>query len=52
MTNKYKKEREEYNRRIYNNKSLPELKIIGKKKGLLNVDQYKKANKTVWLKDS
>ena len=45
MTNKYKKEREEYNRRIYNNKSLPELKIIGKKKGLLNVDQYKKANK-------
>ena len=33
MTNKYKKEREEYNRTIYNNKSLPELKIIGKKKG-------------------
>ena len=49
MTNKYKKEREEYNRRIYNNKSLPELKIIGKKKGLLNVDQYKKANKNVLL---
>ena len=47
MTNKYKKEREEYNRRIYNNKSLPELKIIGKKKGLLNVNQYKKANKNV-----
>ena len=47
MTNKYKKEREEHNRRIYNNKSLPELKIIGKKKGLLNVDQYKKANKNV-----
>ena len=47
MTNKYKKEKEEYNRRIYNNKSLPELKIIGKKKGLLNVDQYKKANKNV-----
>ena len=47
MTNKYKKEIEEYNRRIYNNKSLPELKIIGKKKGLLNVDQYKKANKNV-----
>ena len=45
MTNKYKKEIEEHNRRIYNNKSLPELKIIGKKKGLLNVDQYKKANK-------
>ena len=47
MTNKYKKEREEYNRRIYNNKSLPELKIIGKKKGLLNEDQYKKANENV-----
>ena len=47
MTNKYKKEREEYNRRIYGNKSLTELKIIGKKKGLLNVDQYKKANKNV-----
>ena len=44
MTNKYKKEIEEHNRRIYNKKSLPELKIIGKKKGLLNVDQYKKAN--------
>ena len=47
MTNNYKKEREEYNRRIYGSKSLPELKIIGKKKGLLNVDQYKKANKNV-----
>ena len=47
MTNKYKKEREEHNRRIYSSKSLPELKIIGKKKGLLNVDQYKKANKNV-----
>ena len=47
MNNKYKKEIEEYNRRIYGNKSLTELKIIGKKKGLLNVDQYKKANKNV-----
>ena len=47
MNNKYKKEREEYNRRIYCNKSLAELKITGKKKGLLNVDQYKKANKNV-----
>ena len=45
MTNKYKKEIEEMNRRIYGNKSLAELKIIGKKKGLLNVDQYKKTNK-------
>ena len=47
MTNKYKKEIEEHNRRIYNNKSLAELKIKGKKKGLLNVDQYTKANKNV-----
>ena len=46
MTNKYKKEIEEHNRRVYNEKSLAELKRIGKvKKGLLNVDQYKKANK-------
>ena len=47
MNNKYKKEREEMNRRVYGSKSLPELKIIVKKKGLLNVDQYKKANKNV-----
>ena len=45
MTNKYKKYKEELNRRIYGNKSLARLKIIGKKKGLLNVDQYKKADK-------
>ena len=47
MNNKYKKEKDEINRRVYGSKSLPELKIIGKKKGLLNVDQYKKANKNV-----
>ena len=47
MNNKYKKEKDEYNRRIYNTKTLPELKIIGKKKGLLNVDQYKKRDKNV-----
>ena len=46
MTDKFKKEIEELKRRIYNEKSLAELKRIGKlKKGLLNVDQYKKANK-------
>ena len=45
MTNKYKKELEEISRRVYNEKSLVELKRIGKKKGLLNVHQYKKANK-------
>ena len=47
MNNKYKKEIEEMNRRVYGSKSLPELKIIGKKRGLRNVDQYKKANKNV-----
>ena len=47
MNNKYKKEKEEINRRVYGNKSLGELKIIGKKKGLRNVDQYKKADKNV-----
>ena len=45
MTNKYKKEVEEINRRVYNEKSVARLKKIGKRKGLLNVDQYKKANK-------
>ena len=49
MSNNYKKEREEYNRRIYGSKSLQELKIIGKKKGLLNVDQYKKGEKDVLI---
>ena len=47
MTNKNKKEIEEINRRVYNNKSFAELKRIGKKKGFLNVDQYKKADKNV-----
>ena len=42
MTDKYKKYKEEINRRVYGKKSLAELKRIGKiKKGLLNVDQYK-----------
>ena len=45
MTNKYKKELEELKRRVYNEKSLAELKRIGKRNDLLNVDQYKKANK-------
>ena len=47
MTNKNKKEIEEINRRVYGNKKLAELKRIGKKKGLLNVDQYKKADKNI-----
>ena len=49
MNNKYKKEKEEYNRRIYNEKNLPELKRIGKRKGLLNVDQHKKQDKNVLI---
>ena len=49
MSDKYKKEKEEYNRRIYNEKNLPELKRIGKRKGLLNVDQYKKQDKNVLI---
>ena len=49
MVNKYKKEIEEHNRRVYASKSLPRLKMIGKKKGLLNVDQYKKADKNILI---
>ena len=40
---------EESRRREYNTKSLPQLKIIGKKRGLLNVDQYKKADKNILI---
>ena len=47
MSNNYKKEREEYNRRIYSSKSLAELKIIGRKKDLLNIDQYTKQTKHI-----
>ena len=49
MSDKYKKEIEEYNRRNYSKKNLPELKRIGKRKGLLNVDQYKKQDKNVLI---
>ena len=46
MTNKYKKEREDINRRVYGNKTLTKLKDIAKNKhGLLNVDHYTNANK-------
>ena len=47
MANKYKKEVEEINRRVYGNKTFAQLKTIGKKKGLLNVDQYKKTDKNI-----
>ena len=49
MTNKNKKEIEEINRRVYGNKKLAELKRIGKKRGLLNVDQYKKNDKNILI---
>ena len=49
MNSKSKKEVEEINRRTFNSKSLPELKRIGKKKGLLNVDQYNKRDKNVLI---
>ena len=45
MTNKYKVQIQDMNRRIYGNKTFTELKRIGKKKGLLNVDRYKKTDK-------
>ena len=50
MTDKYKNEIEEINRRVYGKKSLAELKRIGKvKKGLRNVDQYKIADKNILI---
>ena len=45
MTIDIKKEREEINRRVYGSKKLAELKRIGKKRGLLNVDHYRNADK-------
>ena len=43
------KELQEHNRRIYASKSLKELKRIGKKDGLRNVDQYKQADKNILI---
>ena len=45
MNTKSKKEVEKINRRVYGNKSIKELKRIGKKRGLLNVDHYTNTNK-------
>ena len=49
MVNKYKKEIEEINRRVYGNKTFADLKRIGKKKGLLNVDHYKKTDRNILI---
>ena len=43
------KELQAHNRRIYGNKNLVELKRIGKKKGLLNVDQYKQTDRNILI---
>ena len=43
------KELQEHNRRVYASKSLLKLKMIGKKKGLLNVDQYKQADRNILI---
>ena len=47
MVNKYKKEIEDINRRVYGNKTIKDLKRIAKKPkhGLLNVDHYTNTNK-------
>ena len=37
------------NKEELNRMRLPELKRIGKKEGLLNVDQYKKADKNILI---
>ena len=49
MTDKYKKEIAEFNRRIYSGKTLQQLKNIGKRKGLLNVDQYNKRDQNMLI---
>ena len=49
MVNKYKKEIEDINRKVYGNKTLAELKRIGKKKDLRNVDQYKKTDRNILI---
>ena len=44
-----REEREKINRRVYGNKTLAALKKIGKKKGLLNVDRYKKTDRNILI---
>ena len=46
---KSKKEVEDINRRVYGKKTLEKLKEIGGNKGLLNVDQYKKADRNILI---
>ena len=49
INTKSKKEVEEINRRVYANKNLADLKRIGKKRGLLNVDRYKKTDRNILI---
>ena len=49
MVNKYKKQIEDINRKVYGNKTFADLKRIGKKKGLLNVDRYKKTDRNILI---
>ena len=49
MVNKYKKQIEDINRRVYGKKTFADLKRIGKKRGLLNVDRYKKTDRNILI---
>ena len=49
MVNKYKKQIEDINRRVYGKKTFADLKRIGKKRGLLNVDHYKKTDRNILI---
>ena len=49
VNKKSKKEVEEINRRVYGNKTFADLKRIGKKQGLLNVDHYKKTDRNILI---
>ena len=44
-----RKEVEKINRRVYGNKTFADLKRIGKKRGLLNVDHYKKTDRNILI---
>ena len=49
VNQKSKKQVEDINRRVYGSKTFANLKIIGKKKGLLNVDHYKKTDRNILI---
>ena len=49
MANKYKKEIDEINRRVYSSKNITELKNIAKRKGLVNPDQCNKRTKNILI---